>query len=142
MRACIFCALLASLVLGCASSTPPPTKEGVGPGENLGKVYRAYRQAAVKLKRAPKDVKELTPHMEDKSNQALISPRDGQEYVIVWGVDLLKLRPDPVNPLVFAYERKGQDGMRYVLTETGPRLMAEADFRRAQFPQGHQPQID
>src|SRR5262245_31323169 len=131
-------AVLLALV-GCRSSPPPPPAgSGGGPGDNLAKIYKAYRQANVKLNRPPRSLAELKPHLDAKDDKVFISPRDGEAYEIVWSVDVLKTTPNPTKPLVFAYEKKGQSGSRYVLTTTGPRLLSDAELQQAQFPPGHQ----
>ena len=70
----------------------------------------------------------------------MISPRNGEPFVIIWGVDYdaLPVGPDPFT--VAAYEKKGVDGKRYVL-RFPPRveLMSDAELGKAVFPAGHQP---
>jgi hypothetical protein len=71
-------------------------------------------------------------------NQLLISPNDGQPLVILWGTDP---RPDQdPSPLVIGYEKNGKWGQRFVFHTMGVVQMTSADFARARFPGGHQPE--
>ena len=68
------------------------------------------------------------------------SPRDEQPLVICWGVDTMKRMPWAKTTPVLAYEARGVNGSRYVLTAIhSVELMPDADFRAASFPPGHHP---
>ena len=67
------------------------------------------------------------------------SPRDGEPFVILWGVDYNRLPPHGIDPFtVAAYEKTGVAGQRYVLRF--PRqvvLWSDEQLKRAVFPPGH-----
>jgi hypothetical protein len=64
------------------------------------------------------------------------SARDGEEFVVVWGLNLKSMPADTV----LAYERSGVDGKRMVVTLNGEvREVSEDEFRALKFPKGHKP---
>jgi hypothetical protein len=141
------CGVLLCLALaGCGSSAKPVVGRVDDSRQNLQKIGIAYSQAAQKLNRPPRNVDELMPFLQEglgpvKARDVLRSPNDGQEYVIVWGVDFGQLaltRGDPY--VVFAYERTGKGGKRQVLKPpVEVLLMTDSEFQKAPFPPGHQP---
>jgi hypothetical protein len=66
----------------------------------------------------------------------LTSSRDGQPYVVIFGVDLgARNSPD-----TFVYEKTGADGKRYVLTMSRDvRQLTDAESAQATFANGHKP---
>jgi hypothetical protein len=44
-----------------------------------------------------------------------------------------------LKPLVIAYEKEGQGGVRFVFTAMGVMTMGPDEFKEANFPQGHKP---
>ena len=61
---------------------------------------------------------------------------DGEEFVVVWGLNLESLPADTV----LAYERKGVDGKRMVVTLNGEvREVSEDEIATLKFPKGHKP---
>jgi hypothetical protein len=60
--------------------------------------------------------------------EVLRSPRDGQLYVILWGIGFAQDARDPKPPAIIAYERHGANGKRYVLTVMGLRPMNDREF--------------
>jgi len=107
-----------------------------GDGDNLSKIQRAYDLAVKSLGRPPARVEELRPFLKDAGDpdQILRSPRDGQPYVVLCGVDFRKLRIDSIPPPIMAYEDTGKDGKRYVLTVMGVMPMSNAEFAKAKLP--------
>jgi hypothetical protein len=123
-----------AMAAGCG---PPPA---VSPQEqdHLGTLFAAYADARAKLGRPPASLEELKPHLATygASEEILTSPRDGQPYIIVWGVDL----NDPTNmnpPAALAYEQLGVDGQRVVLTVMGVARMTDDEFRRLKLPEAY-----
>jgi hypothetical protein len=110
--------------------------------ERLFKIGNAYLAATTRLKRPPKNADELKPSLEGGADaDALRSPRDGQPFVIIWGVDFNRLPPgrDDIYT-VAAYEQRGADGKRYVLHfPRGVVLLTDEELRKAAFPPGHKP---
>jgi hypothetical protein len=66
------------------------------------------------------------------------STRDGEEFVVVWGVQMDQLPLDTV----VAYERKGVDGKRMVVNLNGEvREVSAEEFLKLKFPKGHKPSV-
>lgn len=128
---------IASLV-GC--SPPPPEKQGVDSYQNLMTVIGAYVKATDKNGRPPSKVADIKPFLVDfgDPDTLLTSPRDGQPYVIVWGIDINKVMERPNVPIV-AYEKTGKDGKRYVSRGRMVFDVNEEDFQKMPFPAGHKP---
>jgi hypothetical protein len=135
--------------IGCGVhvETPEPPSEAE---ENLSKIGRAYMQAGSGLKRPPRNAKELLHYLEKNgdTDQVLRSPRDGQEYVILWDVKSSDLTPKPVQEglpperrfPVLAHEKIGEGGSRFVLQVPNRVVaMTNEELREAYFPAGHRP---
>ena len=122
------------LVLAGCSSSP-----AVKPDEtqNLRKIQTAYDAAARQLGRPPANLDELRPHLASlgDADAILRSPRDGQPYVIVWGVDPRQARTMP--PPLVAYEKAGANGKHYALTVMGVVPMSDAELANV-LPAGQQ----
>lgn len=110
--------------------------------ESLMRVGTAYYRFNTRYGKAPTGVADLKPFLKEFGNpdELLRSPRDGEPYVICWGVDLQRPQPWVQSTGVLAYERRGAEGKRYVLTTMrSVVLMTDEEFRQADFPPGHQP---
>ena len=108
--------------------------------ERLYKIGKAYRDTCFRLETAPKSFDEIKPSLEgDIPEDLLVSPNDGQAFVIIWGVNVNNLVPSRNNPFtVIGYERIGVDGTRYVLrAPLGIVKMTDEEFEKANFPPGH-----
>jgi hypothetical protein len=119
------------VVSGCGSAPAVNRQEQ----DHLGTLFAAYTDARAKLGHPPQSLEELQPHLAKYGigAEALVSPRDGQPYVIVWSVDL----NDPANlspPAAIAYEAQGADGQRVVLTVMGIARMTDDEFRKLKLP--------
>jgi hypothetical protein len=113
--------------------------------KNLGFVAAAYTDAFSRLGHSPKDADELKPFLKPFGNpdELLVSPNDGQPFVVVWGA------PDPTQGRatsykgmfpILAYERTGTNGMRAIADIRGrPMLVPEADLQTLTFVGGHKP---
>ena len=104
----VFYGALASLLSGCARSevnTELPPEQ-----QNLRGIVMSYQQAVADLSRSPKNLDELRPYVEEygDADSLLTSPGDSKLYVIVWDIDISKIRRGQM-PIV-AYERTGSDG--------------------------------
>src|SRR4051812_3531509 len=97
---------------GCQKAIPGrnPTQE------RLYKIGKAYIQTCYQLERGPESFAEIQPNIEGaESENMLVSPNDGEPFVILWGVDFARLPPGASDPFtVGGYEKKGVDGIRYV----------------------------
>lgn len=123
-------------LIGCKNADRP-----LAPAEDrLLKIGNAYVNAVNKNKTVPKSVADIKAFLEGSLDDVLISPGDGEKFVILWGIDYNQLPPGKDDPFtVAAYEKNGVDGKRYVLRF--PRsvvLMTDEEFRKAIFPPGHQ----
>lgn len=142
--ACLWICLVAA---GCGRSKP-----GVGKiddvRQNMQRIGVGYNQATLKLGRPPRNVDELLPYLQDpqrpgQAKDLLRSPNDGEQYVIIWDVDfgeLAKKIPKPY--VVFAYEKHGKGGKRHAMQLPNfVSVMTDAEFQKAPFPPGYQPQL-
>jgi hypothetical protein len=66
------------------------------------------------------------------------STRDGQDYVVVWGLQLDTIPADTI----IAYERTGVDGKRMVINRDGQaKEVSKEEFASLKFPKGHTPEV-
>ncbi len=121
---------------GCRSQAEV---EVAGPRKSLRAINTAYMRATDKLNRAPANLKELLPYLKEQGDpeQLLRSTDDGEEFVIVWGVDHRTLAAGKKKAPVIAYERTAHGGKRYVLVGRAVLQMTDEEFRGASFPPGH-----
>ena len=99
---------VAALLSGCARSevnTELPPEQ-----QNLRVIVMSYQQAVADLSRSPKNLDELRPYVAEygDADSLLTSPGDSELYVIVWDIDISKIRRGQM-PIV-AYERTGSEG--------------------------------
>ncbi len=146
MRPACALILLAVVVLsGCEPSTPLIVNTPVPPTQaNLIKINIAYCRYLAETGRPPQSSKDIQPLLAKMGSpdEILRSPRDGQPLVICWGVSPRKLLSSAKSTPVLAYERRGVNGSRYVLTAIhSVELMPDAEFRAASFPPGHHPEF-
>lgn len=105
-------------------------------------IVTIYAYAAADRGRPPRSVEDLLPIFRqasiDDPDGALTSSRDGQPFVIVWGLDLAGRHAGTSTPL--AYEREGRDGTRLLVT-CGQQLreLSEEEFAAIDWPDGHVP---
>jgi hypothetical protein len=121
---------------GCDSGAKvtPPTDSSM-----LRGIVRIYGIAARDLGRPPKSMDELKAvyaQADPDPSKYVRSARDGEEFVVVWGLNLEGLPPDTV----LAYERTGLDGQRMVVTLDGAvREVSREEFAKLKFPKNHKP---
>jgi hypothetical protein len=142
--------LLGSIVLlaavsGCGSDTNvvPLTKAE----KDLSSIAMAFMDAHGRLGHGPKNAEELKPFLKDFGNpdELLVSPNDGQPYVVVWGANPTQGGPTDYQGMwpIIAYESKGAGGRRAVTDIRGrPLTVPEADFPKLKFAGGHKPSSD
>jgi hypothetical protein len=125
--------------IGCSKEVRVETK--LDPAhENLMRIGSAYVQFNTKNKRPPKSVEDIKPFLKEFGNidDLLRSPRDGQPFVICWGVDLLVAPKWAKSTPILAYEKRGAEGTRYILTTLrSVEQMSDEQFQQASFPPGH-----
>jgi hypothetical protein len=112
--------------------------------KTLSSIALAYMEAHARLGHGPKNADELKPFLKDFGNpeELLVSPNDGQPYVIVWGVDPTRGGPTEYQGMwpILAYERKGAGGARAITDIRGrPMRVPEADFPKLTFAGRHKP---
>jgi hypothetical protein len=124
--------------LGCGGGTvvTPPTDQS-----NLRGIVRVYGIAARDLGRPPQKIEDLTAiyrQADPDPEKYVRSARDGQEFVVVWGLNIESAPAD----MVVAYERTGVDGKRMVVTADGMiREVTTDDIAQLKFPKNHKPEI-
>ena len=137
--------LLLMSMCGCGPSAPivgevDPTRE------KLQHISSAYLKATLKTNRAPAKSDDLLPFLGEESTsvekkrETFRSDHDGEEFVIVWGVDLRQAGTDELSrDVIFVYEKKGKGGKRYVLKPPTDIFIIPDDlFQKSSFPKGHQ----
>jgi hypothetical protein len=137
-HACL--AIVILWLVGC-SSEPQFSEEPVK--ANLRTIGKAYWMIAGYHNRPPKDAEELQSSLTDIHNlemggppaEVLVSPRDGEPFVII-----LKARPNEDSGAIFAYEKKGADNSRWVITMGGDiKNIPNEEFSKQTFAGGHKP---
>lgn len=120
------CGVLLAIV-GCG--TPPPAIPQ-STTDNLYTLYEAFDKASTTLKRGPKDLDELKKFLPPDKNvdELLISPHDGQPYVLVWGISTRQLYASELPPLL-VYEKIGKDGKYNVLTTMSTQQITEEELK-------------
>ena len=112
--------------------------------ERLMKIHVAYMRFSADQKRPPQNVDELKPFLAELGNadDILRSPRDGQPFVVCWGVDMTQPPASAAKSMpVVAYEKQGVNGRRYVLTAPFRKVevLSDQEFRQASFPRDTAP---
>jgi hypothetical protein len=111
---------------------------------HLAHVAAAYSEAQDQLGHPPKNAEEIKPYLKEFGNpdELLVSPNDGQPYVIIWGVDMSRGGPTDYKGMwaILAYEQKGSGGKRIVTDTRGrPLTVPEEDFSKLTFAGRHKP---
>jgi hypothetical protein len=130
--------LLATLVSGCGGAANPVTSEVSPALQNLRAIVRSYVVASQENGQPPANKEELVLYLKKLGdpNELLRSPNDGEYFVVLYGADAL----DPQNvQAIWAYERQGKDGTRYVAQNRNIRSMTDEEFHKARFAGGHRP---
>lgn len=127
-------------VPGCGRHTAPPPPDD--PSKLRG-VTTLYALATRDLGKPPSDMEQLkqvlAPAAKDPAS-LLVSSRDGQEFAVVWGLDLV--HGSPPTDTILAYEKSGRDGTRLVVTCGGDvREVSDEQFTGLRFPRGYRPEV-
>jgi hypothetical protein len=112
--------------------------------KNLTKVAMAYSDAHGRLGHGPKNAEELKPFLKPFGDpeELLVSPNDGQPFVVVWGANPTGGGPTPYKGMfpILAYEKEGKGGRRAVTDVRGrPMTVPDEDFSKLTFVRGHKP---
>ncbi len=138
IRVVVPAVLIVGIGLLIARRRPAPEPDiDVPSEERLHLIGLAINSATHDLGRPPRDLDELRPFLREHGHpdRLLVSPTDGQPYVVHWGTDV---RSAAYNT-VLAYERSGAAGKRFVLTPTAVVQLTDAELAEADFPAGFQP---
>jgi hypothetical protein len=127
---------------GCSSKPPQPVEDpGLVRLRTVGLAYRIFFFHYNRPPRSEHDLRRTFTELgvqgaERDLEEQLRSPRDGQPYVVIYGVPL----DSDLRWTVLAYEKDGADGNRYVFTQSGDmKLLTDAEFAKADFAKGHKP---
>ena len=116
---------------------PPPARENL---EVLGSAYSSY---VFENGRAPSSQDDLSSILEEwQEDEAAIfkSPRDGQEFVVIWDVDIANAELRDDSTPIIAYEKtSNEEGNRFVTNGRETFEVSDEDFRSLYFPAGHTP---
>jgi hypothetical protein len=130
------CSVLALAPAGC--SEKPKFQENKA-ADHLRKIAIAFDNFNHGKGHPPKDAEDIKPILKllspkENPDDVLRSPNDGEPYEILWGVNLERQTEFGA---IFAHEKKGVDGKRYVITVS--RLvsqMTDAELQGATFARG------
>jgi hypothetical protein len=116
--------------VGCGGGGRPVTSKLPESYENLRAIADSYLKATKTLGHPPQNLDEFLPFLKKigPPEKLLRSPEDGEDYKIVWGIDLN--RAGTRNTLL-AYEQKGKSGQRYVLLGHHVTQMTDEAFEKA-----------
>jgi len=134
--------ILTSALVGCSSpiTSDPGTFEVDPAQQQIQQIGTVYLNATVRLNRPPQKRDELLADLKPLGppDKTLRSKNDGEEFVIVWGVELRELKATGKDVPIVAFEKKGKNGKRYVLRGYNTVLqMDDSDLRDATFPPGY-----
>jgi hypothetical protein len=137
-KAALFLAILLS---GCAAESElfeeDPIKAHLRQISKAYWTHLGYHDVPPKPENLRQDVQGLYElGLGRPADEALISPRDQQPIVIIYGAD----STTPGNAIL-AYERAGANGTRWVVTMAQEiKELPEAEFLKSTFAKGHKPE--
>ncbi|MEY4788084.1 MAG: hypothetical protein RLZ61_302 [Planctomycetota bacterium] len=133
----IFMSILPIVMLaGCGSEDKPSTITTDPTIIALDKLGGAYIRGTP----PPKTKAELLAIFKSCNHpkELLISPSDGQEFIIVYGVELKGLKVTGAQLPIVAFEKTGKDGKRYALRGMNTVVqLTEAELKSSVFPEGY-----
>ena len=137
--------ILVAIVLPAISCGPSESVTHI-PADHarLKALVTVYAYSCRDLQRPPETFEELLPICKqakiENPGEYFTSTRDGQPYVIIWGLDLERRYLGAGVPI--AYEHTGEDGKRLVVTcnQEIKELSAE-ELAQAKWPAEHEPEI-
>ena len=135
-------ACLLLTVIGCTSRPVTVEEEVPEVQARLMAIRDAYSAFSEQAGRPPRNEQDLRRFLESENpDETLVSPRDGQPFVICYGVDVYDANwAKPDSTPVVVYEQQGVDS-RWVLAPPGMIYeMGEEEFSKASFPPGHKAQ--
>jgi hypothetical protein len=133
----IFMSILPIVMLaGCGSGDKPSAITTDPTIISLDKLGGAYIRGTP----PPKTKAELLAIFKSCNHpkELLISPSDGQEFIIVYGVELKGLKVTGAQLPIVAFEKTGKDGKRYALRGMNTVVqLTEAELKSSVFPEGY-----
>ena len=133
----IFMSILPIVILaGCGSGDKPSAITTDPTIISLDKLGGAYIRGTP----PPKTKAELLAIFKSCNHpkELLISPSDGQEFIIVYGVELKGLKVTGAQLPIVAFEKSGKDGKRYALRGMNTVVqLTEAELKSSVFPEGY-----
>jgi hypothetical protein len=133
----IFMSILPIVMLaGCGSGDKPSAITTDPTIISLDKLGGAYIRGTP----PPKTKAELLAIFKSCNHpkELLISPSDGQEFIIVYGVELKGLKVTGAQLPIVAFEKSGKDGKRYALRGMNTVVqLTEAELKSSVFPEGY-----
>ena len=124
------------MLLGCGGQEKPSAVTTEPTEIALNKLGAAYIRGTP----PPKTKAELLSIFKSCNHpkELLISPSDGQEFIIVYGVELKGLKVSGAQLPVVAFEKSGKDGKRYALRGMNTVVqLTEAQLKSSVFPDGY-----
>ena len=130
-------AMAAAVAAGCGPSVirseipPDPDTERL---VALGRAYAQFTDEKGRPPKGPEDLRDRLP-----AADALTSSRDGQPYVIFWGVDPRVPPTWSKGRAILGHESQGAGGTRYALIMRGNlhvEKLSDEDLRTSSFPPG------
>ena len=131
----IFMSILPIVMLaGCGSGDKPSTITTDPTIIALDKLGGAYIRGTPKTKAELLSIFKSCNH----PKELLISPSDGQEFIIVYSVELKGLKVTGAQLPIVAFEKTGKDGKRYALRGMNTVVqLTEAELKSSVFPEGY-----
>ena len=124
------------MLVGCGSGDKPSTITTDPTIIALDKLGGAYIRGTP----PPKTKAELLAIFKSCNHpkELLISPSDGQEFIIVYSVELKGLKVTGAQLPIVAFEKTGKDGKRYALRGMNTVVqLTEAELKSSVFPEGY-----
>jgi hypothetical protein len=140
-RVVCWAGLLIVSLSGCKQQPSPVLNKTDPCQERLLLLGQTYRQFNRDNHRPPRSAADLLPLLQKRgaTKEALDSTRDGQPFVVAWGLDIT-VPPAGKGRPVLAYEQQGLSQSRYVLSTMGNvELLQDQPFRESSFAPGFQP---
>lgn len=131
-------AMVAVLAAGCGPSVIRSEKPADPDTERLVALGRAYAQFTAEKGRPPKGPEDIRDRL--PAADALTSSRDGQAYVVFWGVDPRVPPTWSKGRAILGHESQGAGGTRYALIMRGNlhvEKLTDEELRASSFPPGH-----
>ncbi len=131
----IFMSILSIVMLmGCGTGDKPSAITTDPTIIALDKIGSAYIRGTPKTKAELLSIFKSCNH----PKELLVSPSDGQEFIIVYGVELKGLKVTGAQLPIVAFEKSGKDGKRYALRGMNTVVqLTEAELKSSVFPDGY-----